>query len=139
MLHIFSSQAFSILYSVKMCSSLNFDKCTTVRPRIINYISNERNLKILSRKVKNLAIQTKLIELDYSKDTSYMLHIFSSQAFSILFLSVVVLKCVNINIEVHSFKNIVHFIMVNINFCWKIWILSSSCLHFDVWSIFGII
>jgi hypothetical protein len=58
--------------SVKMCSSLNFDKCTTVRPRIINYISNERNLKILSRKVKNLAIQTKLIELDYSKDTSYI-------------------------------------------------------------------
>ena len=38
-----------------------------------------------------------------------MLHIFSSQAFSILFLSVVVLKCVNINIEVHSLKNIVHF------------------------------
>jgi hypothetical protein len=43
-----------------------------VCPRIINYISNERNLKILSRKVKNLAIQTNLIELDYSKDTSYI-------------------------------------------------------------------
>ena len=61
-----------------------------------------------------------------------MLHIFSSQAFSILFVSVVVLKCVNINIEVHSIQNIVHFIMVNINVCCKIWILSSSCLHFDV-------
>ena len=46
-----------------------------------------------------------------------MLHIFSSQAFSILLLSVVVLRRVNINIEVYSFKNGLHFIMVNINFC----------------------
>ena len=46
-----------------------------------------------------------------------MLHIFSSQDFSILFLSFVVLECVNINIEVHSFKKMVHFIMVNINLC----------------------
>jgi len=53
-----------------MYTSLNFDKCTPVRPRIINYISNERELKILSTKVKNLTIQTKLIELDYSKDTA---------------------------------------------------------------------
>lgn len=53
-----------------------------------------------------------------------MLHIFSTQALTILFLSVVVLKCVNINIEAHSFKNIVHFVMVNIRFC----------LNFDLWN-----
>ena len=78
---------------------------------------------IVKRFLRNNIINFKLER--EKKHATYLL--FTS--FTILFLSVVVLKCVNINIEAHSLKIIVHFIMFNLSFC----------LNFDVWGIFGII